>query len=180
MKLLGVSLGSKIQLAGSPLIFKSQGSKIEIGNRVQLISNSLSTALGVHNPVIIRTLFEGSSIHIGNDCGLSGTVICAANSISIGERCLIGSGVLIIDTDFHDPYSIPRRYLNIPKGSSEDTICIGDDVFIGARSIILKGVNVGTGSVVGAGSVVVNDVPAYSVVAGNPARIINKLTLNGS
>ena len=51
-------------------------------------------------------------------------------------------------------------------------ITIGDDVWIGSRVIILGGVNVGNGAVIGAGSVVTHDVPPYSVVGGNPARII--------
>jgi acetyltransferase-like isoleucine patch superfamily enzyme len=87
----------------------------------------------------------------------------------------LGADVLIADTDFHPITPVNRRYEPIPNHSCEHRVVIADDVFIGARSIILKGVSIGAGAVVGAGSVVANDVPAKAVVAGSPARVLRYL-----
>jgi acetyltransferase-like isoleucine patch superfamily enzyme len=116
----------------------------------------------------------GAQITIGDETGLSGTTICAVKSVSIGKRCLIGADVLITDTDFHPINMEGRRYKGASAAASSP-IVIEDDVFIGARSIILKGVRIGSGSVIGAGSVVTKDIPANSVAAGNPARWIKAI-----
>ena len=112
---------------------------------------------------------EGASIVIGDDTGLSGCTITAIERIEIGSKVLIGSGVAIADNDAHPLDPGDRRY-----GEDIDSrpVRIGDGVFLGARSIILKGVTIGDHAVVGAGSVVTQDVPAYAVVAGNPARFV--------
>lgn len=81
---------------------------------------------------------------------------------------------MITDTDFHPLAPEGRRYRSELEAQAEP-VEIGDDVFVGARAIILRGVTVGEGSVVGAGSVVTRDIPAYSVCAGNPARVIRSL-----
>lgn len=115
---------------------------------------------------------------IGPDCGLSGTTICAATDVRIGARVLIGADVMIFDTDFHVVDLLPRRYAPMPPSRPADGVTIHDDVFIGARSIILKGVTIGRGSVVAAGSVVSRDIPDQSVFGGNPARELRKLRVN--
>lgn len=87
--------------------------------------------------------------------------------ISIGNNVNIAYGVLIQDSDFHTMFD--------ESGNAKpDTlpIIIEDDVWIGAKAIILKGVTLGKGCVVAAGAVVTKSVPAYSLVGGNPARII--------
>jgi acetyltransferase-like isoleucine patch superfamily enzyme len=75
-----------------------------------------------------------------------------------------------MDTDFH-PLD-PERRRNDPLDGATRPVVIEDDVFIGMNSLILKGVRLGKGCVIGAGSVVTHDVPAGAVAAGNPARII--------
>ncbi len=92
----------------------------------------------------------------------------------IGNRVLIGSGALITDNDAHPVHVVPRRYSKEKIGALP--VVIEDDVFIGARAIILKGVHIGKGAVVGAGAVVSKDVPALSIVAGNPATIMGKVS----
>lgn len=81
---------------------------------------------------------------------------------------------MITDTDFHQLSPVGRRYSSEMNARTEP-VEIEDDVFIGARVIILPGVRIGVGSVVGAGSVVTRDIPAYSVCVGNPARVIRNL-----
>ena len=175
LKLCGVEIGLDCKIIGKPLIARFNNSQIILGNRSVLVSKIRQTALGVSRPVILRTMAEGSKIVVGEDTGLSGTTICSAVSVEIGARCLIGADVLIADTDFHQVNVLNRRYLPLPTPKPQDKIIIGDDVFIGARSIILKGVTVGDGSVIGAGSVVTKSVPANVIVAGNPASVLREL-----
>ena len=160
---------------GKPLIDKHKQSFIKIGERNLLISKSRHTALGVTRPVILRTTSPGANISVGNDNGFSGTVICANYSVEIGNGCLFGSETMIFDTDFHPVNLLNRRYRPVPKSNAIDRVLIEDDVFIGARSTILKGVRMGKGSVIGAGSVVASDIPEFSVAAGNPCEVVRRL-----
>jgi acetyltransferase-like isoleucine patch superfamily enzyme len=170
----GVKVGRKISLYGVPIISRCDESTIAIGDRVNLCSLPSFTALGVSRPVILRTLRPGAVLSIGEDSGLSGTTICAARSVAIGKRCLIGADVLITDTDFH-PLDPENRRFRSERDARSESVFVGDDVFIGARAIILRGVKIGEGAVVGAGAVVTRDIPAFSVCAGNPARVIRNL-----
>ena len=164
--------GSEPQLYGAPVISSVPQSRIVLGERCVLISLSRYTALGVPHPCILRTLRPSAEILIGDDVGMSGASVCAALSVSIGHRVMLGSGAVVVDTDFH-PVGIPgRRYLPSAEASAA-AVTIEDDVFIGANSIVLKGVTIGRGSVVGAGSVVSRDVPAGVVAAGNPCRVLS-------
>ena len=90
------------------------------------------------------------------------------SKITIGRNLKAGSNLLIISSDFH---GIKVKDRNLP-GISED-VTINDNVFIGNNVVILKGVTVGENSVIGVSSVVTKDVPANSIVAGNPAKIIS-------
>lgn len=170
----GVVLTGDVECFGLPIVELKPGSKVVLGARLSLCSDSRHTALGVSRPVILRTLLSGAQISIGDESGLSGTTICAANSVRIGNRCLIGADVLIADTDFHPLAAENRRYKGASEAASKPVV-IEDDVFVGARSIVLKGVTIGKGSVIGAGSVVTTDIPQFTVAAGNPARVIREI-----
>lgn len=95
-------------------------------------------------------------------------MLVAAERIQIGQRVQVGANCTIADTDFH-PLTAAGRAQDFLAGAHAAPITIEDDVFIGMQCLILKGVTIGRGSVVGAGSVVTRDVPAGVVVAGNPA-----------
>ena len=95
-------------------------------------------------------------------------VLHGAGEMEFGDRCRIGPYTMIIDTPFHDVYDRLKR----PEGQS--TI-IETDVWIGAKVSIMPGVTIGHGSVVGTGAVVSKDVPAYSVVGGVQAKVIDTL-----
>ena len=172
LKIKNVKLGGKIRCFGVPLI-KNKGT-IYIGKGVDIRSYSKYTALGVQNPCIFNTLNNESKIIIGNNCGMSGTVICAKEKVKIGERVQIGSGVIICDTDFHSMDPTHRGTDSDLDYANASPVEIGNDCFIGARAIILKGVKVGDGVIIGAGSVVVKDLPSYSICAGNPAKVISE------
>jgi acetyltransferase-like isoleucine patch superfamily enzyme len=160
------------RLKGFPQLRARGGGKIKIGERFAAHSRSKGNSIGVFQPVIVTAWGRLAEVIIGDDVGLSGCSITAENRIRIGSRVLVGAGVLIIDTDAH-PLSPEERKENLPASTS--SIEIGDDVFIGARAIILKGVRIGNGAVIGAGAVVAKDVPERTIVVGNPAKVVGNV-----
>jgi acetyltransferase-like isoleucine patch superfamily enzyme len=133
-------------------------------------SSASSNVLGLSHPVILATLNRNARIVIGNGVGLSGVSICAADSISIGARTILGADVLITDTDHHAIAGPRLRHVQtrIPTAA----VVVGSDVFVGARAIILKGSHIGDQAIIGAGSVVSGVVPSGAIVVGNPGRVI--------
>jgi acetyltransferase-like isoleucine patch superfamily enzyme len=171
----GVVIGANVKFFGFPIISMADGSTISIGSNCVICSDAAMTALGVNHPVVLRTIDTSASIHIGKDTGISGATIVSARRVRIGKQCLFGANVIITDTDFHSISPLNRRFNSNQKDINSDAVDIGDNVFIGMNSIILKGVNIGNNSVIGAGSVVSKDVPADTIVAGNPAKFIRDL-----
>ena len=100
--------------------------------------------------------------------------LSASECIVIGKNCLLSYDVSILDHDhdFRDG-SISPLNSKLTKG---DKIIIGDDCFIGAHSFILKGVHLEKHTIVGANSVVTKSFPAYSIIAGNPAKIVRSIS----
>ena len=152
-----------------PIVQRHSNSKIELGNKFVACSNPKNNTIGVFQKVMLKTTSPGAIIKIGNNVGISGATISSSLSIHIGNNVLIGSGVLITDNDAHALKSEQRNNLAC---IIQKPISIEDNCFIGARAIILKGVIIGTGAVIGAGSVVTKNVNPFSIVAGNPAKII--------
>lgn len=171
----GVKVGARIQLYGMPIVSMSGGSEIVIGGDCVLCSRSDMTDLGVNHPIILRTLRSGACIAIGDHTGISGGSICAATRIEIGSECLLGANVTISDTDFHPVTPVGRRYNIDWKDIAAAPVIIEDNVFIGTGAVILKGVRIGKNSVIGAGAVVTKSIPANSIAAGNPAKVIRSV-----
>ena len=169
LRAIGVSIGKDVCFYGMPVVSMSKKSKIIIGDRVTLCSDSRFTALGVNHPVVLRTLRVGSQIYIGSDTGISGGAICAAINIAIGSECLLGANVTIADNDFHSTNPKNRRFNNDENDIRAASIEIHDNVFIGMNSTILKGVTIGENSVIGAGSIVTKNIIKNSSAAGCPA-----------
>jgi acetyltransferase-like isoleucine patch superfamily enzyme len=140
-----------------------------------LCSDSRFTALGINHSVVLRTTRRNAKIVIGSDIGVSGGTICAEQSIIIGNECLIGANVTLVDNDFHAITANGRRFNNNESDISAAPVVISNNVFLGAQSIILKGVVVGENSIVGAGTILTSNVDADVVVAGSPTKIIKKL-----
>ncbi|MEX2573340.1 MAG: acyltransferase [Balneolaceae bacterium] len=114
--------------------------------------------------------YSGVRMEIGSDAVLHikngtyinrNTLIIAQNHVHIGKDCKISWDVIILDTDMHPLNS--EKVVNKP-------VIIEDGVWIGCRSIILKGVTIGRGAVVAAGSVVTKNIPPYTIAGGSPAR----------
>jgi acetyltransferase-like isoleucine patch superfamily enzyme len=120
----------------------------------------------------------GDLVYIGDD-----VIISARERIRIGPRTMLAHGVQIFDNDSHpiDPRDRHADYLNLIEGRPRThfipsaPIEVGGDCWIGANSIVLKGVKIGDRSVVAAGSVVTADIGEDCLVAGNPARIVRSL-----
>jgi acetyltransferase-like isoleucine patch superfamily enzyme len=151
------------------ILIRNKG-QIELGEHVLINNNSKFNPVGLPHPTILFTLNDKAKISIGNNVGISGASLVSANSISIGDRTLIGGGVGIWDTDFH-PLNSEHRKIHPTRGASSAPIVIKEDVFVGSRAIILKGVTIGKGAVIGAGAVVSKDVPDFAVAYGNPLII---------
>lgn len=132
---------------------------------------------------------HGGKIVMGDYCYLGdNSRIWSAKNIRIGNRVLISHNCNIFDNDTHplEPEARHRQYVDIittghPKeiDLKEEEVIIEDDVLIGANATVLKGVTLGKASIVGTGSVVTRDVPPYTVVAGNPARVVKELPHRG-
>ncbi|MBD2744351.1 acyltransferase [Coleofasciculus sp. FACHB-1120] len=129
--------------------------------------------------------FPGGKIKVGNFCYLAqGSRIWSDTLIEIKDRTIIAHNVNIFDNQTHpiDPVARHQQFVHIiHKGFPKDLnlngkpVIIEEDVWIACNSIILRGVTIGKCSIIGAGSVVTKDVPAWTIVAGNPARIIGKV-----
>jgi len=145
--------------------------EIRIGRKFSALSRFSANSLGLIQPTLIRGEI-GAKLFIGDQVGLSGCSIFSGREVMIGDRVLVGTGTIITDSDAH-PLLPEER--NMPEKTQMKPVRIGNDVFIGARCIILKGVTIGEGAVIGAGSVVTKDVPPRVIFAGNPARLVRAL-----
>lgn len=169
----GCSCGGDFRSTGRIRIKARTAGDIVIGNHVRLLAGWRSNRIGLTGPVILHT-WEGGRIEIGDHTGASAAVISSRSGVKIGRHVNIGGNVRIFDHDFHALDAEVRRG---PRGCDDCAtrpITIGDDVFIGAQSIILKGVTIGDRAVIGAGSVVTKDVPADCIAAGNPAGVVKR------
>ncbi len=167
----GITWQTGWRFYGMPIIQRHRESVMVFGPRLQLRSTLRSNPLGPNHPVFLTTWQAGAILKIGGDFGMTGGTICAAESIVIGDRVAIGANTTIIDTDFH-PLDARWRQEH-PADARTRPIVIEDDVFVGMHCLILKGVRLGQGCVIGAGSVVTHDVPPGMIAAGNPAIILS-------
>ncbi|MCL2536544.1 MAG: acyltransferase [Nocardiaceae bacterium] len=113
----------------------------------------------------------GGTLVVGADTLLNGCWITATTEVRIGERCLV-SDCGITDSDHHNLDPCLRH--DPPQPASRRMVELGDNVWVGAHALVLKGARIGADSVVGAGAVVRGSVPDGVVVAGNPAEIVKR------
>jgi acetyltransferase-like isoleucine patch superfamily enzyme len=160
-------VGTHLRIERIPYI-RGPGS-IEIGDNVY-VSGLLCVGFSMKSDT--RPLLQiGSRTFIGHNSAFS-----VVQKIELGEDCLIAGDVRFYDNDGH-PVDPEARRRHEPAGpSSSKPIVIANNVWIGTGSIILKGVSIGEGSIVGAGSVVTKSIPSYSIAVGNPARVVRSIT----
>ena len=159
---------------GIPYVMVARGGTFSIGKNFAMNNGIKGNPIGCYERC---TFFvdRGAVLTIGDNVGMSQAALICHKSITIGNNVKIGGGVCIYDTDFHSLDPVIRRSSEDLKNRAEEPVVIGNDVFIGAKSIILKGVTIGENSVIGAGSVVTKSVPANQIWAGNPARFIRNI-----
>lgn len=138
--------------------------RIEVGRFTRFEGNSQIAVFGT--PTRLARFQIGDYVSIGPSSGIN-----VAENITIGHRSLISWNCDIMDTDFHSIQFTEDEGTR----SVSSPVVIGDDVWIGAHCIVLKGVTIGTNSVIGAGSVVTQNIPPNCLAAGNPARVIRSI-----
>lgn len=170
----GARIGSRSNIKYSLFFKKSKKSQVMIGDDFTFFSSGNLNPLSPERKGAIFA--EGDAIiKIGNTVGMSSTVLWAKIGITIGDRVTVGTNTVILDSDCHSLNHLDRWTENDMKNCKCKPIVIEDDVLIGTGSYILKGVHIGARSIIGAGSVVTSNIPADSIAAGNPARVIRKI-----
>lgn len=119
---------------------------------------------------------EHPTLQIGDRSGIGHmTELTIGKRITIGRSCILSGGIRIFDSNGHPSDPEERRALKPPPPDQVRPVTIGDDVWIGKGCMIFPGVHVGDCAIISGGSVVRRHVPAYAVVAGNPAQIVYRL-----
>lgn len=175
MKSYGISFGKNLIVQGNLYLKTGVNCKAEIGDNccfksgrgINPLSRNIKTSIHVE---------DGASLIIGDNCGFSSVCLWAHQSIVIGNYVNIGADTILLDSDAHSLSFRDRRVDELDiKNKVNKPIIIGDDVLIGTRCIILKGVQIGARSIIGSGSIVVSDIPEDCIAAGNPAKVIRRI-----
>ena len=165
-----VDYSNDIVMNGKVII--SNCGRIRIGRGVVINSGDYPNPVGT-SLTKLYTQNSNSLIDIGNKVGMSSVLIYADNEIKIDDNVLIGAETMIVDNDFHGLiYKSDTGRTEMECGKK---IHIKEGAFIGTRCLVLKGVTIGKGSVVGAGSVVTKDIPDGEIWGGNPAKFIRSV-----
>lgn len=173
LKIKKVKVGRNLHINGKLFIYGVNG-RFALGNDVTINSGKRFNPIGGDTRSIFSVGKNGNII-IGNRSGLSNTAIISYDKVTIGNNVLIGGSCKIYDTDFHSLNYEKRMLLSLDPDIKTIPVIIKDGAFIGAHSIILKGVTIGERSIVGAGSVVTKSIPNGEIWAGNPAKLIRKI-----
>ena len=162
-----------IRFDGIPHLFFSDSATVHIGHSVRIVSTKF---LGIDSSVFTKiSVAKNSYLIIGNYTGMTNSIIYSDVGVEIGHHVNIGAGTMIIDSDFHSLDWHDRHDSTDYQNRVSKPIKIGDYVFIGTRSIILKGVKIGDKAIIAAGSVVSCDIPEGEMWGGNPARYIKNV-----
>lgn len=176
--LYGINYGRNMVIHGSVGLRLAHKACISIGNNFYYSSGKNLNPLCAEDRGYL-CCNQGATLEIGDNVGASSSRIWAHRHIKIGNNVLLGGGTIIIDSDAHSLDWQARRNIATDLKSKKDApIVIEDDVMIGMNCLILKGVTIGARSVIGAGSVVTQSIPADCIAAGNPARVIKCLKNN--
>jgi len=159
------AVGSGVRFI-NPNHVEVNGANVRLGNHVHMIATK-------EQPISF-TAFQSphgsGEITLGDYCIVSpGATMVSACSITMGDNCMLAAGCYFTDADWHDLYD----RTSVPGGCAP--IRLGDNVWVGHRAIICKGVTIGNNSIIGTGAVVSKDVPENVVAAGNPATVVKKL-----
>ena len=168
--LKNIEIGKNNKFYGIPISQRMPLSKIIVGSNCRFRSDK-TTSLAPVKKCILRTYNANATIKIGDNTGMNGSVIASSNRIVIGKDVLIGYNCYISDTDNHPIDPIERH-----TGKAETApIEIGDNVWLGANVVVLKGISIGANTVIGANSLVLSNIPSNVIAIGNPCRVIKKI-----
>lgn len=169
-----IKFNGELILFNLPFFRVSKSANVIIGKKVIFDSNYKNNLVGLFKKC---TIFVGNNaeLFIDDFSGFSGVSIYCSKSIKIGKYLTCGGNVCIWDTDFH-PLNIEDRRIHKIEKINSKPIIIGNDVFIGGNSIIMKGVTIGDAAIIAAGSVVTKSIPAFEIWGGSPAKFIKIIT----
>jgi acetyltransferase-like isoleucine patch superfamily enzyme len=161
------------------------GDRLRLGLKARIVSKNRERMVAIGGDCAIRGIIRcepggrvniGSTVYVGDD-----VIVSAQSEISIGDLTLLAHGVQVFDNDTHptDPAEREAHFkaiLGVPHSGAYNIatrpVRIGSGCWLGFNSAVMKGVTIGDGSIVAANSVVIDDVPPHSIVAGNPARVV--------
>lgn len=174
-KIVGLNFAGPAFVDHLPVVNLVKGAEIVIGRNVTLNSCNHSYHLNMAAPVKLMADEVGAKIVIGDETRVNGACIHARKRIEIGARVLVAAGSNIFDSNGHKifPVEVSGR---LREKDEPKEILIEDDVWICAGVYVLPGSKIGKGSVLAAGSVVGGTVPPYSLVSGNPAKIVKSFS----
>ena len=165
---------NNFKTSGIPYIMIARGGVCSIGVDFTMNNGIKGNPIGCYERCTIF-VDKGAVLNIGKNVGISQTAIICHINICIEDNVKIGGGVCIYDTDFHSLNPLIRSSIEDVKFKSSLSVKIRKNAFIGAHSLILKGVTVGENSIIGAGSVVTKSIPDNQIWAGNPAKFIKNV-----
>ena len=157
-------------IRNQPILFAGRGRIISKG-KVQV--GVIFSPFSINGYAYLEARSKDALIEIEDNVTLNNNIVICADKtkISIGCNTIMGTGVEIYDSDFHN-LEPDKRMTGNYEGK---TVCIGKNVFLGSNVTVLKGVTIGDNSIIANKSVVTKDIPANVIAGGNPARIIRKL-----
>lgn len=177
LRLNGFSFGKNLIIIGHLYVKNGLNTVAKIGNNCTIKSGKGLNPLS-RNIKSELCIEDNASLIIGDNCGFSSVCLWAHKSITIGDYVNIGADTIILDSDAHSLSHTDRRNVKSDfENKISKPIIIENDVLIGTRCIILKGVRIGARSIIGSGSIVVNDIPSDCIAVGNPARVVKKTKL---
>lgn len=166
---------SKLSSRGIPMVDVQLGGKLIFGKNFVMNNGRYYNKIGRQQPSMF-VVTRNAVLEFGDNVGISSSAFYCSSKITIGNNVKIGGNCVIYDTDFHSLDSIERHDpLTDTRARKSQPVVIEDDVFIGAHSIILKGVTIGQGCIIGAGSVVSKSIPAMEIWGGNPILFIKSI-----
>lgn len=164
MSLWGIKYGKQCSFRGNMIFYLGSGATIKMGDYCIFNSSSRFNYRGINHQCILQAT-NGGKIIIGNHFGGSGVSIVSSISVIIGDNVMCGTNVMIGDRNDHED-----RY---PEWKPQP-VRIGDNVWIGMNTIVMRGVTIGDNTIIGANSVVTRDIPSNVIAVGSPCKVIKE------
>lgn len=167
---INFSMQNEAKVWGRPEILLYADGRFEVGKNAHWVSSSRRGSIAMYSKCHF-TVYGNAELRLGNHVGLNGTSITCKKGITIGDDTIIAANTIIVDSDFHTKWPPEKRWDSDTEGQDEEVV-IGKNVWIGMNCTILKGVSIGDNALIGAGSLVVDNIPANCLAVGNPAKVV--------